>query len=59
MTHSKDYINNLKKSFPQKGKFLDGDTVVSPSSKAIFEAAGSTIRAVDGIEIINLRMHFV
>ena len=52
MTHSKDYINNLKNSFPQKGlNFLDGDTVVSPSSKkAIFEAAGSTIRAIDGIE---------
>ena len=52
MTHSKDYIRNLKNSFPQKGlKFLDGDTVVSPESKeAIFDAAGSTIRAIDGIE---------
>ena len=52
MTHSKDYINNLKDSFPQKGlKFLDGDTVVSPESKkAVFDAAGSTIRAIDGIE---------
>ena len=52
ITHSKDYINNLKNSFPQKGlKFLDGDTVVSPESKkAVFDAAGSTIRAVDGIE---------
>ena len=52
MTHSKDYIINLKNSFPQKGlKFLDGDTVVSPESKkAVFDAAGSTIRAIDGIE---------
>ena len=52
MTHSKDYIENLKNSFPQKGlKFLDGDTVVSPDSKeAVFDAAGSTIKAIDGIE---------
>ena len=52
MTHSKDYINNLKDSFPQKGlKYLDGDTVVSPESKkAVFDAAGSTIKAIDGIE---------
>ena len=51
-THSKDYIEILKNSFPQKGlKFLDGDTVVSPESKkAVFDAAGSTIRAIDGIE---------
>jgi len=52
MTHSKEYIKNLKNSFPQKGlKFLDGDTVISPDSKkAVFDAAGSTIRAIDGIE---------
>ena len=52
MTHSKKYIENLNNSFPQKGlKFLDGDTVVSPESKkAVFDAAGSTIRAIDGIE---------
>ena len=52
MTHSKDYIEDLKDSFPKTGlKFLDGDTVVSPDSKkAVFEAAGSTIRAIDGIE---------
>ena len=52
MTHSKNYIDNLKNSFPQKGfKFLDGDTVISPNSKkAVFDAAGSTIRAIDGIE---------
>jgi len=52
MTHSKEYIENLNNSFPQKGlKFLDGDTVVSPESKkAVFDAAGSTIKAIDGIE---------
>ena len=52
MTHSKKYIDNLKSAFPQKGlKFLDGDTVISPDSKrAVFDAAGSTIRAIDGIE---------
>ena len=52
MTHSKEYIKNLNNSFPQKGlKFLDGDTVVSPESKkAVFDAAGSTIKAIDGIE---------
>ena len=49
MTHSKKYIDNLKSAFPQKGlKFLDGDTVISPDSKrAVFDAAGSTIRAID------------
>ena len=52
MTHSKKYIDNLNSSFPQKGlKFLDGDTIISPDSKkAVFDAAGSTIRAIDGIE---------
>ena len=45
MTHSKDYINKLKNSFPQKGlKFLDGDTVISPESKkAVFDAAGLSL----------------
>ena len=60
MTHSEDYIDNLKNSFPQKGlKFLDGDTVVSPESKkAVFEAAGSTIKAIDGIENNQLNNAF-
>ena len=61
MTHSKDYINNLKNSFPQKGlNFLDGDTVVSPSSKkAIFEAAGSTIRPASRSESICLSISLI
>ena len=52
LTHSKEYLEQLKKSFPSKGiNFLDGDTVISPGSKkAIFDAAGSTIAAVDGVE---------
>ena len=51
MTHSKDYIYNLKNSFPQKGlKFLDGDTVVSPESKkAVFDAAGSDVWATGSV----------
>ena len=52
LTHTEDYIKNLKNSFPKKGiNFLDGDTVVSPGSKeAVFDAAGSTIKAIDGIQ---------
>ena len=52
LTHTLDYVNNLKNSFPKKGmKYLDGDTIVSPGSKkAVFDAAGSTIKAIDGIE---------
>ena len=52
LTHTQDYVNNLKNSFPKKGmKYLDGDTIVSPGSKkAVFDAAGSTIKAIDGIE---------
>ena len=61
MTHSEDYINNLNNSFPKSGlNFLDGDTVVSPGSKdAVFQAAGSAISAIDGIENKNIKMHFV
>ncbi len=52
LTHKKEYIKKLKNSFPVNGiKFLDGDTVISPGSKqAVFDAAGSTIKAIDGIE---------
>ncbi len=60
LTHSKAYIEMLKSSFPQNGiKFLDGDTVVSPGSKeAIFDAAGATIKAIDGIESKNFKNAF-
>ena len=52
LTHTEEYLNNLKSSFPKKGiYFLDGDTVISPGSKeAVFDAAGSTIKAIDGIQ---------
>ncbi len=52
LTHSKEYLNIVKNSFPKAGlKFLDGDTVISPGSKqAVFDAAGSVIKAIDGIE---------
>ena len=34
ITHSKEYVSNVKEKFPAKGlHFLDGDTLVSPGSK--------------------------
>ncbi len=52
ITHSEDYILDVKKSFPNNGlKFLDGDTIISPGSKrATIDAVGSIISAIDGIE---------
>ena len=51
-THENDYIDLVKNSFPDKGfSSLDGDTIISPGSKeAIFDAAGSIISAIDGVE---------
>ena len=51
-THEADYIDLVKKSFPKKGfSFLDGDTIISPGSKnATFDAVGSIITAIDGVE---------
>ena len=51
-THDADYLNFVKNSFPNKGfSSLDGDTIISPGSKeAIFDAAGSIISAIDGIQ---------
>ena len=51
-THSLDYINHVKQSFPKKGLvFLDGDTIVSPGSKdATKDAVGSIITAIDGVQ---------
>ena len=50
--HDADYINLVKKSFPSKGfSSLDGDTIISPGSKeATFDAAGSIIAAIDGVQ---------
>jgi len=51
-THTSSYIDAIENVFPKKGlAFLDGDTVVSPGSKdATFDAVGSIITAIDGIE---------
>ncbi len=51
-THSSSYIDAIENAFPNKGlTFLDGDTVVSPGSKdATFDAVGSIITAIDGVE---------
>ncbi len=51
-THSIEYINHVKQSFPKKGLvFLDGDTIVSPGSKdASKDAVGSIITAIDGVQ---------
>jgi len=52
LTHSSNYVSEVKKSFPENGlKFLDGDTIVCPGSKkATSDAVGSIISAIDGIE---------
>ena len=51
-THSIEYINHVKQTFPKKGLvFLDGDTIVSPGSKdATKDAVGSIITAIDGVQ---------
>ena len=51
-THEPSYINFVKNSFPNKGfSSLDGDTIISPGSKnATFDAVGSIISAIDGVE---------
>ena len=51
-THESNYINLIKSSFPKQGfSSLDGDTIISPGSKeATFDAVGSIITAIDGLE---------
>ncbi len=51
-THDINYVDFVKNSFPTKGySSLDGDTIISPGSKnATFDAAGSIITAIDGIQ---------
>jgi acetoin utilization deacetylase AcuC-like enzyme len=51
LAHDKDYLNNVKDSFPKQGfNFLDGDTILSPGSKeATADAVGSIIIAIDGV----------
>ena len=52
ITHNNNYVNQVEKSFPEKGLvFLDGDTIVSPGSKqAALDAVGSIIAAIDGVQ---------
>jgi len=52
LTHTSNYISEVKKSFPKKGlNFLDGDTIISPGSKkATIDAVASVVCAIDGIE---------
>ena len=51
-THDSKYVDLVKNSFPNKGfSSLDGDTIISPGSKnASFEAAGSIIAAINGVQ---------
>ena len=51
-THTPEYVEQVKNSFPKKGLvFLDADTIISPGSKdATYDAVGSIISAIDGIE---------
>ena len=60
LAHDKDYLNNVKNSFPTQGlNFLDGDTILSPGSKeAAIDAVGSIITAIDGVMKKDLRNAF-
>ena len=59
-THDENYIDLVKKSFPTKGfSSLDGDTIISPGSKkATFDAAGSIITAIDGVQKKEIKNAF-
>ncbi len=59
-THDEEYIKLVKNSFPTKGfNSLDGDTIISPGSKnATFDAAGSIITAIDGVQIKEFKNAF-
>ena len=51
LAHDKAYLNNINDAFPTKGvNFLDGDTILSPGSKAAArDAVASIITAIDGV----------
>ena len=59
-THENNYLNLVKNSFPKKGfSSLAGDTIISPGSKdATFDAVGSIIAAIDGVEKKEFRNAF-
>ena len=50
--HDANYVDLIKNSFPTQGfTKLDSDTIISPGSKeATFDAAGSIIAAIDGVQ---------
>ena len=58
--HGSDYVDSIENSFPSSGlKFLDGDTIISPGSKkATYDAVGSIIKAVDGVETKKFKNAF-
>ena len=60
LTHDKNYLSNVKNSFPTKGlNFLDGDTILSPGSKeATIDAVGSIISAINGVMKKDFRNAF-
>ena len=60
ITHSSKYVDLIENSFPKKGfSSLDGDTIISPGSKeATFDAVGSIITAIDGVEKKEFRNAF-
>jgi acetoin utilization deacetylase AcuC-like enzyme len=51
LTHSEKYFKKINQSFPKEGlAFLDGDTIVSKSSKeAAYDAVSSMINAIDAV----------
>ena len=51
-THTHEYVEQVENAFPKKGlAFLDADTIISPGSKdATYDAVGSIISAIDGVE---------
>ena len=59
-THDVAYVDIVKNSFPTKGFLsLDGDTIISPGSKkATFDAAGSIIAAIDGVQTKEFKNAF-
>ena len=51
LTHSEKYFKKINQSFPKEGlAFLDGDTIVSKSSKeAAYDAVSSIINAINAV----------
>ena len=59
--HDESYVDMIQKSFPKEGlKLLDGDTIISPGSeKAIMDAVGCVIQAIEGVENKKFKNAFV